>query len=141
MPGTPQEIFGRYLHAGALSRDADALAELFAEDGVFEAPLVPAGHVFPNRLAGREAIRAGMAAYYQRTAGAPQGPAAGGTVDTAKSGLVLHQTADPDVFIAEIDPVFDVAGESVTMSLVQIFRLSEGKITLLRDYFAPDTVA
>jgi hypothetical protein len=62
---TPQEIFGRYLHAGALMRDADAL---FAEDGVFEAPLIPASHVFPSRLAGREAIRTAMAAYYQRSA-------------------------------------------------------------------------
>jgi ketosteroid isomerase-like protein len=45
------------------------------------------------------------------------------------------------VFIAEIDTVFDVAGQTVTMSLVQIFRLRDGKIALLRDYFAPDTVA
>ncbi|MFB9905635.1 nuclear transport factor 2 family protein [Allokutzneria oryzae] len=140
MPTTPQEIFGRYLHAGTLTRDADALAELFTEDGVFEAPLVPADHVFPRRLTGREAIRSGMAAYYQRSADA-RGPAAEGTVNTAKSGYVLHHTADPDVFIAEIDPVFDVAGETVTMSLVQIFRLRDGKIALLRDYFAPDTVA
>jgi len=133
---TAQEIFGRYLHAGALSRDADALAELFAEDGVFEAPLVPAGHAFPNRLVGREAIRAGMAAYYRRTGGTPDG-----AVDVAKSGFVLHDTADPDVFIAEIDTAFDVAGETVTMALVQIFRVRDGKIARLRDYFAPETVA
>lgn len=94
VPATPQEIFGRYLHGGALMRDADALAELFAEDGVLEAPLVPAGHVFPSRLAGREAIRTGMAAYYQRSAGA-RGPVAAGTVDAAKSGYVLHHTTDP----------------------------------------------
>lgn len=140
MPATSQEIFGRYLRAGALMRDADALAELVAEDGVFEAPLVPAGHVFPTRLAGREAIRAGMAAYYQRSAGA-RGPVTECPVDAAKSGYVLHHTADPDVFIAEIDTVVDVAGQTVTLSLVQIFRLREGKIALLRDYFAPDTVA
>ncbi|MGH3533555.1 MAG: nuclear transport factor 2 family protein [Pseudonocardiaceae bacterium] len=140
MPATPQEIFRRYLNAGALMRDADALAELFAADGVFEAPLVPPGHVFPARLAGREAIRAAMATYYQRSASAP-GPVAAGTVDPAKSGYVLHHTADPDVFIAEIDAVFYVADQTVTMSLVQIFRLREGKIALLRDYFAPDTVA
>ncbi|MGH3911737.1 MAG: hypothetical protein ACRDRM_13010 [Pseudonocardiaceae bacterium] len=29
----------------------------------------------------------------------------------------------------------------MTMSLVQIFRLRDGKIALLRGYFAPDTVA
>lgn len=45
------------------------------------------------------------------------------------------------MFIAEIDTVFDVAGQPVTLSLVQIFRLRDGKIALRRDYFAPDTVA
>jgi hypothetical protein len=64
-----------------------------------------------------------------------------GAADAAKSGYVLYPTADPDVFIAEIDAVLDVAGEIVTISLVQIFRLRDGKIALLRDYFAPDTVA
>jgi ketosteroid isomerase-like protein len=133
MSATAREIFGRYLHAGALSRNADALAELFTEDGVYEAPLVPAGHGFPHRLAGREAIRAGIAAYYRRTADTP-GP---GAVDAAKSGFVLHDTADPDVFVAEIDTVFD---GGATISLVQIFRLRDGKIARLRDYFTPDAV-
>ena len=126
-----REIFLRYVHAGALSRDADALAELFTEDGVFEAPLVPDGHQFPNRLVGREAIRTGMAEYYRRPVGAP------GVVDTARSSFVVHDTTDPDVFIAEIDTVVDGAA----MSLVQIVRLRDGKIARLRDYFAPDTVA
>lgn len=140
MSATPQAIFQRYIHAGALTRDADALAELFAEDGVYEVPLAPDGHAVPRRLAGREVIRAGMAAYYQRSADTA-GLVAGGTVDTAKSGYVLHHIADPDVFIAEIDTVVDVAGETVSVSLVQIFRVRDGKIALLRDYFAPDTVA
>ncbi|MFC0433893.1 nuclear transport factor 2 family protein [Kutzneria buriramensis] len=126
-----REIFGRYLRAGAMSHDADALAELFTEDGVYEAPLVPPGHAFPNRLEGREAIRAAMAAYYARATGPD------GAVDAEKTRLVLHDTADPDVFMAEIDTVFDTG---VTVSLVQIFRLRDGRIALLRDYFAPDVV-
>lgn len=128
---TAQEIFRRYVRAGALTRDADSLAELFTEDGVLEAPLVPDGHAFPNRMVGREAIRAGMAEYYRRPAGAP------GAVDTARSSFVLHETTDPDVVIAEIDTVVD----GVAMSLVQIVRLRDGKIARLRDYFAADTQA
>jgi len=137
---TPQGIFGRYLHAGTLSRDADALAELFTEDGVFEAPLVPAGHVFPVAW---PAGRRFAPEWPSTTSGwlAAPGPTGGGAADPAKSGFLLHETADPDVFIAEIDAAFDAAGESVTISLVQIFRLRDGKIALLRDYFAPDTVA
>jgi uncharacterized protein len=47
-----------------------------------------------------------------------------------------ESTADPDVFIVEIDVAFDEAdGRQTTMSLVQIFRLREGRIAMLRDYF------
>ena len=40
------------------------------------------------------------------------------------------------MFIAEIDVAFDEAdGRRTTMSLVQIFRLRDGQIAMLRDYF------
>ncbi|MEU6671385.1 nuclear transport factor 2 family protein [Streptomyces sp. NPDC046727] len=131
MSRSPQEIFESYVHAGTLTGNADALAEMFTEDGVFEAPLVPAGTVFPRRLEGREEIRREMAAYYQRNA------KGGGAPNPQKTGYVLHTTSDPDVFVAEIDVVFDGAGEDATISLVQIFRIRDGKIARLRDYFAP----
>jgi uncharacterized protein len=134
VPVNPQQIFEQYIRAGAMTRNPDALAELFTPDGVYEAPLVPDGRAFPRRLAGRAEIRAGLAAYYERPADA------GGTVNVAQSRYVLHATADPDVFIAELDTVLDGADGATTMSLVQIFRVREGKIALLRDYFAADTV-
>jgi SnoaL-like domain len=131
---TPQEIHQRYLWAGAMTRNADALADLFAADGVLEAPLVPAGKDYPRRMEGREQIRAAMAAYYQRSTNASQ------TVDTDKSRYLLHATADPGVFIAEIDTVLNGPAGITKISLVQILRLSGGKIILLRDYFAPELV-
>jgi ketosteroid isomerase-like protein len=130
---TAKEIFERYVWAGAMTRNADALAETFTPDGVYEAPLVPPGHAFPRRLAGRDEIRTGMAAFYER-------PATERTVNAEKTRYVLHTTADPDVFIAEIDAAFDEDGGATTMSLVQIFRVRDGKIALLRDYFAPEAV-
>jgi hypothetical protein len=54
---THREIFERYMYAGAISRDADAAAAMFTEDGVHETPLVPDGHRLPRRLAGRDASR------------------------------------------------------------------------------------
>ncbi|MFD0279355.1 nuclear transport factor 2 family protein [Kitasatospora sp. NPDC127111] len=144
MSRTPREIFEGYVYAGVVTRNADALAESFTEDGIFEAPLVPAGAAFPRRLVGREEIRRAMAAYYEK-------PVEGGrSPNFAKSGYVLHTTSDPDVFIAEIDTVFDgdgdadgvgdADGEDVVVSLVQIFRIRDGKIARLRDYFAPALV-
>ncbi|MFE1560068.1 nuclear transport factor 2 family protein [Streptomyces sp. NPDC058734] len=142
MPPTPQQIFEGYLYAGTVSRNADALAETFTEDGVLEAPLVPDGAAFPRRLAGREAIRTAMAAYYARPVEGARAP------NFEKSGYVLHTTSDPDVFIAEIDTVFDGDGDGdgdggaadQAVSLVQIFRVRDGKIARLRDYFAPGLV-
>ena len=128
---THKEIFERYVYAGAISRNPDAVAAMFTEDGVYEAPLVPDGHRVPRRLAGRDAIRTGMSAFHQQ-------PASQGTVNVEQSRFVLHDTTDPDVFIAEIDTVLDhPAGQRVPVSLVQIFRIRDGRIALLRDYFTP----
>ncbi|MGH4034099.1 nuclear transport factor 2 family protein [Actinomycetota bacterium Odt1-20B] len=134
MSRTPQEIFESYVYAGAMTRNADALAENFADDGVFEAPLMPDDAAFPRRLVGREEIRSAMAAYYEQQAKGDHSP------NLEKSGYALHTTSDPDVFIAEIDTVFDGDGDGddVTVSLVQIFRIRDGKIARLRDYFAPE---
>ncbi|MGI3227212.1 nuclear transport factor 2 family protein [Streptomyces sp. GTA36] len=118
-----------------MSRNADALAESFTEDGVFEAPLMPAGAAFPRRLVGREEIRSAMAAYYEQPVEDGRSP------NFEKSGYVLHTTDSPDVFIAEIDTVFDGDGEDVAVSLVQIFRIRDGKIARLRDYFAPELMS
>ena len=54
-----------------------------------------------------------------------------------RSAYVLHDTPDPDVFIAEIDVAFDEAdGRRTTMSQVKIFRVRDEQIAMLRDYFA-----
>jgi ketosteroid isomerase-like protein len=128
---THQQIFERYMYAGAISRDPDALAALFTDDGVYESPLLPDGHPLPRRLAGRESIRAGIGAYHRH-------PAHQVTVDVARSGYVLHDTRDPDVFIVELDTVLEGPdGRVTTMALAQIFRLRDGLIASLRDYFTP----
>jgi limonene-1,2-epoxide hydrolase len=75
-----------------------------------------------------EAIRAGVAAYYRI-------PVPPGKVDVARSGYVLHETADPDTFIAETDTVLE--DPDGRMSLVQIFRVRDGRIAKLRDCFTP----
>ena len=128
---THKEIFERYMYAGAISRDPDAQAAMFTEDGVYEAPLIPDGHRLPRRLAGRSAIRDGISAFHP-------GPESQGTVNAGLSRLVLHDTADADVFIAELDAVLDhPGGQRETVSLVQVFRIRDGQIALLRDYFTP----
>jgi ketosteroid isomerase-like protein len=117
------------VYAGAITRNPDAIAAMFTEDGVYDAPLVPDDHPL-RRLVGRDAIRTGTNAYHQR-------PTYQATMNLEGSAYVLHDTPDPDVFIAEIDVAFDEAdGRRTTMSLVWIFRLRDGRIAMLRDYFA-----
>jgi len=132
---TPEEIYQRYLFASAITRNADALAGLFAVDGVLESPLIPPGHHYPRRLEGREEIRAGMAAFYERRPPDPEQ-----TPDPARSGFKVHTTADPAVFIVEIDVVLSSPAGTENVSLVQIFRVRDGEIVLMRDYFAPAIV-
>jgi ketosteroid isomerase-like protein len=127
---THKEIFERYIYAGAITRNPDAIAAMFTEDGVYDAPLAPDGHPLHRRLVGRDAIRAGISVYHQQ-------PAYQGTMNLERSASVLHDTSDPDVFMAEIDVAFDEpGGRRTTMSLVQIFRLRDGQIAMLRDYFS-----
>lgn len=127
---THREIFDRYLYAGAITRDPNAIAAMFTEDGVYDAPLVPDGHPLHRRMVGRDAIRTGTSVYHQQ-------PTYQGTMNLERSAYVLHDTSDPDVFIAEIDVAFDEPdGRLTTMSLVWIFRVRDGQIAILRDYFA-----
>jgi hypothetical protein len=72
--------------AGAFRHDAAPVAELFTADSDYEAPLLPPGYPLPRRMHGRAEIR-------------------DGTADPARSRLVLHDTADADAFIAELDTV------------------------------------
>jgi ketosteroid isomerase-like protein len=125
-----QEIFMRYLGAGA-AKDADAQAALFTPDGIYEAPLLPPGSPLPRRLQGQDQLREGFAAYHRAA------PDDTGKPDPTRSGLVLHSTTDPDVFIAELDAVLTDGAETTEMSLAQIYRLQNGKIAHLRDYFTP----
>jgi uncharacterized protein len=124
------------MYAGAITRNPDAIAAMFTEDGVYDAPLVPDDHPL-RHLVGRDAIRAGTGLYHQQ-------PTYQGAMNLERSGYVLHDTADPDVFMAEIDVAFDEAGgRRTTMSLLQVFRLRDGQIAMLRDYFSeiPSVVA
>ena len=117
------------MYAGAITRNPDAIAALFTEDGVYDSPLAPDDHPL-RRLVGRDAIRAGTSAYHRQ-------PTYQATMNLERSAFILHDTADPDVFMAEIDVAFDEAdGRRTTMSLLQIFRLRDGQIAMLRDYFS-----
>lgn len=109
-----------------LSRDADGFADLFAPDGVIEAPFAPSGA--PSRLEGREAIRE----YSRHVMASPLRLEDFEVVE-------LYQTQDPEVVIVELRTTgtLTTTGRSFTATSIQIFRIREGQIVHFRDFADP----
>jgi uncharacterized protein len=109
-----------------LSGDADGFADLFAPDGVIEAPFAPPGA--PARLEGREAIRE-----YSRHVIAS--PLRLEDFEVAE----LYQTQDPEVVIAEMHTKGTVTttGQSFAAMSIQVLRIRDGQIVLFRDFADP----
>ena len=115
-------------HEFVKAYDLGPFADMFAADGVMELPFAP--HGVPRRLEGREAIRRFLI---------PAGEAAkrSGRRILGYSNVIVHETTDPDVIVVE----FDLHGASDTgpyqYAYIQVMRVRDGEIALLRDYIDP----
>jgi uncharacterized protein len=109
-----------------LSGDADGFADLFAPDGVIEAPFAPPGA--PARLEGREAIRE-----YSRHVMAS--PLRLEDFEVAE----LYQTQDPEEVTVEMRTKGTVTttGQSFAATSIQVLRIRDGQIVLFRDFADP----
>lgn len=127
MPGqaTPHQLLERSQQL-FLAKDLDAFADLFAEDGTHELPFAPPG--VPARLQGREPIRR----YLTSITSTP-------LEITEFRDQVVHDTADPEVIIAEYEAVGVVTGTGRPYSVryVQLLRARAGEIVTWRDYWSP----
>jgi hypothetical protein len=107
-----------------LSGDVDGFAELFAPDGVIEAPFTgPPGTTM--RLEGREAIRE----YSRRVMTSPL------RLDDFEVTEV-YQTQDPEVVIVEMRTkgTLTATGRSFVATSIQVLRIRDGQIVLFRDF-------
>src|SRR5215212_7637262 len=84
---SPREVFARLLD-GVTSRTFADLHLLYAEDAIVEHPFAASA---ARRLEGREALRKHFAA------GATM------PLEMRASNVVIHDTADPEVIVAEFD--------------------------------------
>jgi ketosteroid isomerase-like protein len=107
-----------------LDLSADALADLYAVDAVHEFPLFAPGR--PPRYLGREEIRAGYGAAWAAT------PA---RVDEIRN-VVVHETADPDLIVAEqeIAATMTTTGRAFTLGCCLVMRSRNGLLVHVRDY-------
>jgi uncharacterized protein len=118
VPASPTAVFHRLSQGISEGRWHD-LADLYAEDAVVDQPFVSTA---PGRIEGRETLRAHFAG------------AAGMGLSMVAHDVVVHETADPEVIVAEFD--YDITGPagSVTAANIQVLRIRDGLITATRDY-------
>ena len=122
---TPADVLARRRHL-ILNGDIDGFADLFAPDGVIEAPFAPPGA--PSRLAGREAIRE----YSRRVMASPL------RLEDFEV-TELYQTQDPELVIVEMraTATLTTTGQSFAATSIQVLRIREGQIVLFRDFANP----
>jgi len=120
VPGTPRAVFERLIE-GIAARRWHTLADLYAEDAVVDILFAPPQ---PGRLEGRETIRAHFEA------------AADGPLSLEVYDVTIHETADPEVVVAEFWYRGHVAGTDRTFEAanVQVIRVRDGLIVSSRDY-------
>lgn len=120
-PTSPRDVVQLLIHEISEGRWQD-LDQLYAVDAVVEYPFaLPSG---PARLAGRPAIRR----YFAAVARLP--------LEFKAHHVLVHETKDPEVVIAEYD--YDVlvttTARSLQVSNIQVSRIRDGRIVASRDY-------
>lgn len=122
---TPVDVFHE-MHALVRAYDI-AVVDCYTHDGVIEMPFAPAP--LAKRIAGTDAIRATLAPRYlqRRAMGLKLGD---------YQNLVIHETRDPQVIVAEFSVDSQVsATRSQHLAFAQVYRVVDGLIALQRDYF------
>jgi len=123
MTDTPREVFLKLVHGVCEGRLAD-LADLYAARTDVSHPFHPLG---APAMHTREELRAHFG-----TGAGLKGP----TLRRRPAGIVVHETADPEVIVAEFryEGVVVETGEPFTIPGVFVMRVRDGKIVESRDY-------
>jgi uncharacterized protein len=132
---SPCEVFEQ-ARRSVVAHDANGFADLFASDGVMEFPFGGDAAGLPDSLEGREQIRRHLAAALARSRES-------GRRLLGYDAVVIHQTTDPEVIVVEFDLEGEVTrtGETYHVPYVQVFRIRDGRILCMRDYFSGERVA
>ncbi|BCJ49933.1 hypothetical protein Asp14428_14080 [Actinoplanes sp. NBRC 14428] len=124
MSPQPKDVFRQAIDH-LLAKDMNAFTDLYAEDAVMEFPFAPPGR--PQRLDGREAVRAYLADYPD-------------LIDVQRVyDLDVHETTDPAVIVAEFAAGGRVVatGTAYTARYIAVLTVTGGLIRHYRDYWNP----
>jgi uncharacterized protein len=122
---TPREAFLRLVH-GVAERRYDELAELYAEKTDVRHPMSPYGD---EPLSSREAL-------HEHFTVAARARATADRLEYRPENIVVHETGDPEVIVAEFDyaGTSQETGEPFSASCVFVLRVRDGEIVESRDY-------
>lgn len=112
---TPREVFAS-LSSGISSGDWGRLHELYAPDTKVEIPFAPA------RIDGREQVREHFARNGQSG------------LSLRAHDVVVHETADPEVIVAEYAYTVEAGGKRFEAANIQVLRVRDGLIVESRDF-------
>ncbi|MYW97227.1 hypothetical protein G3I59_43090 [Amycolatopsis rubida] len=114
-----KEVFQRFLDA-AVDNRWDDLADLYSDDVVIEIPFAPAG--VPKVTRDREELRKRFHQAGERRR------------ITKADRVVVHETSDPEVLVAEYDLHGEYEGKPYVSTYVMVLTVREGRIAHSRDY-------
>jgi uncharacterized protein len=122
---TPRQVFER-LQRSVRDGDRAAVVDLMAPDGTMAYPFAVPG--FPAVIQGREEIRSLLGA--SRAAEA---------LRFEELDATVHETADPEVIVAECELRGSVVatGEPFRLPSIGVIRVRDGEIVSYRDYVNP----
>jgi uncharacterized protein len=118
-----KDLFARF-QRNALAGRAGLDEEMLAEDVVIEMPFAPAGH--DRRMEGRDTIAERLR----------EGRKTLPVVFEEFRDVVVHETADPEVIVAEYEMVATMPanGKRASASFVAVLRARNGRIVHWREY-------
>jgi uncharacterized protein len=121
---TPRDVFLKLVHGVCDERWADVL-DLYAEQTDVSHPFHPLG---APTLRSKDELR-------EHFGGGAQ-PYTGPTLRRQPTGITVHETADPEVIVAEFqyEGVVVETGAPFTIPAVFVMRVRDGKIVESRDY-------
>ena len=117
---TPREVFGT-LAARISAGQWSEISGLYAEDAVAE---IPFALPVPERITGRATLHERFCAL------------AAGSLEMKAENIRVHETADPEVVVAEFDYRGRslATGRSFAVSNIQVLRVRDGLIVETRDF-------
>jgi ketosteroid isomerase-like protein len=123
-----KEIVSRFLEAEA-KQDVQGMADVLAEDIVFEMPFALQG--LPDRVEGKGTV----VEFLEQFLGKERGMFTGWEL----SNIRIYPAGDPDLFFTELDGqgVVFQSGYQYRQKYIILFRISDGRISLWREYLNP----